>query len=58
MFKTAAIDNLDHNPSFATPESSFHGTTISVFQHTDYHYSELTRTILEEENKINFQYHT
>ena len=36
---TAAIDNLDHNPSSATADSSFHGTTISVFQHADYHLS-------------------
>ena len=39
MFTTAAIDKLDHNPSFATAESSFHGTTILVFQHADYHLS-------------------
>ena len=37
VFTTAAIDNLDHNPSSATAESSFHGATISVFQHADYH---------------------
>ena len=39
VFITAAIDNLYHNPSSATAESSFHGTTISVFQHADYHLS-------------------
>ena len=39
VFTTAAIDNLNHNPSSATAESSFHGTTISVFQHADYHLS-------------------
>ena len=33
VFTTAAIDNLDHNPTSVTAESSFHGTTISIFQH-------------------------
>ena len=32
-FTTAAVDNLDHNPSSTTAQSSFHGTTISIFQH-------------------------
>ena len=39
VFTTAAIDNLDHNPSSDTPKSSFHGSTISVFQHADHHLS-------------------
>ena len=39
VFTTVATDNLDHNPSSATAESSFHGTTISVFQHANYHLS-------------------
>ena len=33
VFTTAAIDNLDHNPMSVTAESSFRGTTISIFQH-------------------------
>ena len=39
VLTTAAIDNLDHNPSSATAEYSFHGTTISVSQNADYHLS-------------------
>ena len=35
LFTTAAIDNIDHNPSSSTAESSFHGTSISIFQYTD-----------------------
>ena len=31
VFTTAGIDNLDHNPSSATAESSSHGTIISSF---------------------------
>ena len=38
VFKITAIDNLDHNLSSATVESSFQGTTILVFQHADYHF--------------------
>ena len=32
-FTTAAINNIDHNPSSNTAISSFHGTAISLFQH-------------------------
>ena len=33
LFCTAAMDNIDHNPSSTTSTTSFHGTSISVFQH-------------------------
>ena len=33
LFTTAAIDNLDHNPTSTTAQDSFHGTGISIFQH-------------------------
>lgn len=33
VFTTAALDNIDHNPSSMTAEGSFHGTGISLFQH-------------------------
>ena len=33
VFMTAAVDNIDHNPSSKTAEESFHGTGISLFQH-------------------------
>ena len=33
LFTTAAVDNIDHNPSSATAQDSFHGTGISIFQH-------------------------
>jgi len=32
IFTVAALDNLDHNPTSRTANSSFHGTGISVFQ--------------------------
>ena len=33
IFTTAAVDNIDHNPSLMTSHSSFHGTGICMFQH-------------------------
>ena len=33
VFTTAAVDNIDYNPSSKTAEESFHGTRISLFQH-------------------------
>ena len=35
LFTTAAVDNIDHNPSSTTSRDSFHGTGISLFQHPD-----------------------
>ena len=32
LFTITAIDNIDHIPSSATASSSFHGTTVSIFQ--------------------------
>ena len=32
LFTTAAVDNLDHNPSSTTAHGAFHGTGISLFQ--------------------------
>ena len=63
VFTTAAIDNLDHhNPRSATTESSFHGTTISVFQHADYHLSfpsfRVDANNSGRKKKASFQYHT
>ena len=33
LFTTAAVDNIDYNPSSATAKTSFHGTGISLIQH-------------------------
>ena len=33
IFTTAAVDNIDHNPSSTDGHDSFHGTKISLFQH-------------------------
>ena len=36
VFTTAAIDNIDHNPSSASATGSFHGTGISLIQHPSF----------------------
>ena len=36
VFTTAAIDNIDHNPSSTTAKESFHGTGISLLQHPSF----------------------
>ncbi len=33
LLTTAAVDNIDYNPSSATAKDSFHGTRISLIQH-------------------------
>ena len=33
LFTCAAIDNIDHNPSSSTSKTSYHGTSISIFQY-------------------------
>ena len=33
LFTTAAVDNIDHNPSSMTANDSFHGTAISLTNH-------------------------
>ena len=35
LFTLAAIDNIDHNPTSSTATSSFHGTSISLFQQVE-----------------------
>ncbi|KAJ7388335.1 hypothetical protein OS493_038334 [Desmophyllum pertusum] len=33
LFTTAAVDNIDHNPTASTAQTSFHGPSVSIFQH-------------------------
>lgn len=35
LFTTAAVDNIDYNPSSAKAKDSFHGSGISLMQHPD-----------------------
>jgi len=34
VFTTAAVDNIDHNPSSSTAQGAFHGTGISLCKHS------------------------
>lgn len=45
LFTTAAVDNIDHNPSSTSSHDSFHGTGISLFQHADHNFSGIMREI-------------
>jgi hypothetical protein len=33
LFTCSAVDNIDHNPTSSTAQTSFHGIGISIFQH-------------------------
>ena len=35
LFSTAAVDNLNPNPSSTTAQGAFHGTGISLFQNRE-----------------------
>ena len=35
LFTFGATDNVDHNPTSSTATSSFHGTSVSIFQHLE-----------------------
>lgn len=45
LFTTAAVDNIDHNPSSTSSHDTFHGTGISLFQHPDSDNSGVPRVV-------------
>ena len=45
LFTTAAVDNVNYNPSFATAKDSFHGTGISLTQHPSHLFAGLDRGV-------------
>ena len=49
VFTSAAVDNIDHNPSSTTSKESFHGTGISLFQHPIYDGEGVDRSIVIDE---------
>ena len=54
IFTTSAIDNIDHNPSATTATSSFHGTSISMFQFpTSENIGELRSTLSLDKKNVN-----
>jgi len=50
VFTTAAVDNIDHNPSATTSKDSFHGAAISLIQHPSYTGEGVDRTLSLLEN--------
>ena len=53
LFTTAAMDNIDHNPTATTATTSFHGTSISIFQHpTSDNEGEKREPLQLSENKV------
>ena len=46
VFTTAAVDNIDHNPTSTSVHDSFHGTGISPFQHPDKNFSGVARVVV------------
>ena len=52
LFTSAAIDNIDHDLSPATAKSSFHGTSISIFQHTTVPIEEILDTSINTSHML------
>lgn len=51
VFTTAAIDNIDHNPTSCSANYSFHGTGISLIQHfNNQHNVDSNQTIVLEKS--------
>ena len=46
VFTTAAVDNIDHNPSSTTAKESFHGTAVSLLQHPSFAGQGVDRSIV------------
>lgn len=63
LFTTAAVDNIDHNPSSTSTHDSFHGTGISLLQHPDDAFTGFERNVTANpgdtpgctKGKLNFQ---
>lgn len=36
LFTTSALDNIDHNPTATTATTTFHGTSVLIFQHPNF----------------------
>ena len=49
LFTTAGVDNIDHNPTSTTSTDSFHGTVISLAQHSTQDNKGVDRRITEDD---------
>ena len=55
VFTTAAVDNIDHNPSSITSQGSFHGTAISLLQHPTQQFPGTLRAVTVIDNNLQGQ---
>ena len=53
VFTTAAVDNIDHNPSSTTAPDSLHGAGISLFQHPSFELEREERKFYKKDNTAN-----
>ena len=53
VFTTAAVDNIDHNPSSNTSQGSFRGTAISLLQHPTQQFPGTPRAVTVIDNNCN-----
>ena len=52
VFTTAAVDNIDHNSSSVTAQGAFHGTGISLFQHSTSDAPREKREVVSIDNQL------
>ena len=50
LFNSAAVDNIDHNPSSTTSRDSFHRLGISLFHHPDENCSGIQRVVIANQD--------
>ena len=55
VFTTAAVDNIDHNPSSTTSQGSSHGTAISLLQHPTQQFPGTLRVVTVIDNNLQGQ---
>ena len=55
VFTTAAVDNIDHNPSSTTSQGSFHRTAISLLQHPTQKFPGTPRAVTVIDNNLQGQ---
>ena len=52
VFTSAAVDNVDHNPTSTTSKEAFHGTSISLNQHPTHNGAGVDRSISVAEGSV------
>ena len=52
VFTSAAVDNIDHNPTSTTSKEAFHGTGIFLIQHPTFKREGIDRSTSTEERSV------